>query len=86
MQQGLLVTLGRALALCLLAAPAAPAQDAAAPQPKPDKVVVQVVYKKDAKPAYLDVPGCAWYAWFGSTPAAAARAASTSEERDRTFV
>jgi hypothetical protein len=76
MKLGLLANLGRALAFCLLAAPAASAQDAPAPRPKPDKLVVQVVFRKDAKPSYLDVPDCAWYGWFGSTPAAAARPAS----------
>ncbi|MBV8859607.1 MAG: hypothetical protein JOZ02_21925 [Acidobacteria bacterium] len=76
MKQGLLANLGRALAVCLLSALAASAQEATAPQAKPDKLVVQVVYKSGAKPAYLDVPGCAWYGMFGDTPAAAARAAA----------
>ena len=72
-----LANLGRALAVCLLSTLAASAQEApAAPQSKPDKLVVQVTYKKGAKLAYLDVPGCAWYASFGSTPAAASRAAA----------
>ena len=74
MKQRLLAHLGRALAICLLSALAASAQETPAPQPKPDKLVVQVVYKKGAKPAYLDVPGAAWYALFGSTNAASARA------------
>jgi hypothetical protein len=76
MKQGLRAHLGRALAVCLLSALAAAAQEAPAPPPKPDKLVVQVVYKQGAKPAYLDVPGCAWYGMFGATPAATARAAA----------
>lgn len=77
MRQGLLANLGRAAALCLLASLAAAAQEAPAPpQPAPDKLVVQVEYAKGAKPSFLDVPGCAWYGAFGSTPAAAARAAN----------
>ena len=66
-----LANLGRALAVCLLSALAASAQEA--PQPKPDKLVVQVFYKRGAKPAYHDVPGTAWYALFGRTPAVSAR-------------
>lgn len=61
-----LAKLGRALAVCLLSTLVASAQDApAAPQPKPDKLVVQVVYKKGAKPAYQDVPGGSWFGLFG---------------------
>lgn len=74
MKQGLLANILRALALCLLTLPAASAQEAPVPQPTAGKLVVQVVFKKGAQPAYLDVPGCAWYAWFGNTPAAASRA------------
>lgn len=76
MKQGLLANVGRALFVCLLATLNAVAQEAPAPPPKPDKFVVQVVYKQGAKPAYQDVPGCAWYALFGSTPAAVSRAAA----------
>ena len=76
MKQGLLANLGRALAVCLLSALAASAQEAPAPQPTPSRLVVQVVYKKGAKPAYLDVPGCAWYALFGDAPTPAPRAAA----------
>jgi hypothetical protein len=76
MKQGLLANLGRALAACLLSTLAAAAQEAPAPPSKPDKLVVQVVYMKGAKPAYLEVPNCAWYAGFGTTPAAGARAAA----------
>ena len=76
MKRALLANLGRALAVCLIAATGAAAQEAPAPQPKPDKLVVQVVFKKGAQPSYMDVPECAWYAWFGSTPAAASRAAA----------
>ncbi|HWS88213.1 MAG TPA: hypothetical protein VN282_14680 [Pyrinomonadaceae bacterium] len=71
-----LANLGRALAVCLLSTLAAPAQEAPQPQPAPDKLVVQVVYKKGAQPAYLAVPGTAWYAFFGHTPAASSRAAA----------
>lgn len=76
MKRALLANLGRALAVFLIAATNAPAQESPAPQPKPDKLVVQVVFKKGAQPSYMDVPECAWYAWFGSTPAAASRAAA----------
>ena len=78
MSQAFLANLGRAAALCLMAALAARAQEAAPapPRPAPDKLVVQVEYMKGAKPAFQDVPGSAWYAAFGSTPAAAARAAN----------
>jgi hypothetical protein len=66
MKQGLLANLGRALAVCLILTHAASAQEAQAPQrPAPDKLVVQVVYKEGA-----------WYALFGDTPAASARAAA----------
>jgi hypothetical protein len=68
--------LGRALAACVLVSASAAAQEAPAPQPPPDRLVVQVVYKAGAKPAYLTVPGCAWYAWFGQAPAPAPRAAA----------
>lgn len=77
MRQAPLANLGRAAALCLLAALAARAQEAPAPpRPAPDKLVVQVEYAKGAKPAYQDVPSSSWYAAFGSTPAAAPRAAN----------
>jgi hypothetical protein len=75
MKPGVLANLGRALAACLVPTLAAAAQEAPrAPRPGPDKFVVQVIYKQGAKPAYLDVPGTAWYAYFGSTNAAASRA------------
>jgi len=71
-----LANLGRALAVCLLSTLVTVGQEAPQPQPKPDKLVVQVVYKKGAKPAYLDVPSTAWYAFFGRAPAASSRAAA----------
>lgn len=70
MKQGLVPSLGLALAVCFLLTCDARAQGT------PDKLVVQVVYSRGAQPAYLEVPGCAWYAAFGSTPAAGARAAA----------
>jgi hypothetical protein len=80
MKHGLLANLGRALAACLLSALAASAQEAPAPpRPAPDKLVVQVVYKKGAKTAYQDVPGTAWYALFGSTPAMSRNARAAVE-------
>lgn len=76
MKQGLLANVGRALFLCLLSTLNIAAQEATATPPAPAKLVVQVAYKQGAKPAYLDVPGCAWYGMFGSTSAAASRAAA----------
>ena len=76
MKPDLLANLGRTLAVCLLVTLAATAQEAPAPQPVPSKLVVQVVYKKGAKPAYQDVPGSAWYALFGNAPTPAPRAAA----------
>lgn len=74
MKQGLLSNLGRALAACVLLAPAASAQEAPAPQPEPDKLVVQVIYRQGAKPAYETVPGSSWYACPGRVPTPAPRA------------
>ncbi len=72
------VNLGRALAVCLLSTLAASAQEApaASPQSKPGRLVVRVVYKKGAEPAYEDVPGGAWYGLFGRSPTAAERPAA----------
>jgi hypothetical protein len=70
MRQGIVPSLGLALAVCFLLTCDVRAQET------PDKLVVQVVYSRGAKPAYLEVPGCAWYGAFGSTPAANARAAA----------
>ena len=70
--------LGRALAVCLLTALGASAQEAPAPPPQPPatKVVVQVVYKTGAQPAYQTVPGGSWYAWFGTVTPPVPRAAA----------
>jgi hypothetical protein len=69
--------LGRVLAVCLvLALNVSAQQPVLAPQPPLSRLVVQIVYKKGAQPAYLTVPGSAWYAWFGVTPAASARSAA----------
>ncbi|HEX8151442.1 MAG TPA: hypothetical protein VF591_29950 [Pyrinomonadaceae bacterium] len=76
MKQCLLANLGRALAACLLSTLAAAAQEAPAPQPKPGKLVVQVIYKKGVEPAYDDVPGGSWYGLFGTSPTPAPRAAA----------
>src|SRR5689334_11474692 len=73
MKPRLLSNLGLAVVVCFLTAHVAAAQET---QPAQGKLVVQVVYRKDAKPAYLEVPGTAWYAGFGNTPAASARAAA----------
>lgn len=76
MKPGLLANVGRALFVCLISTLNAAAQEAPAPAPAPPKLVVQIVYKEGAEPAYQDVPGSAWYGMFGSTPAAASRAAA----------
>jgi hypothetical protein len=74
MKMRAVLALAFALNLCL----ALPAHDAAAQQPQsqraPDKLVVQIEYFKGAPPAYESVPGTAWYARFGRTPAADTRA------------
>lgn len=74
MKQGFLSNLGRALAVCVLLTPAASAQEAPAPQPKPDNLVVQVIYRPGAEPAYDTVPGGGWYACPGRVPTPAPRA------------
>lgn len=76
MQLRLFANLGRALAVCTVSTLAAAAQQAPAPQPPPSRLVVQVVYKTGAKPAYMPVPESSWYAMFGSTPTPAPRAAA----------
>lgn len=76
MKQGLVAKLGRALAVCLLSTLGAAAQELPAPQPSQSRLVARVVYKTGAPPAYLDVPGCAWYAMFGDAPTPAPRAAA----------
>ena len=68
--------LGRALAVCLLSALGASAQEAPAPQPPAPRLVVQVIFKTGVKPAYLTVPGSAWHAWFGTVTPPAPRAAA----------
>lgn len=61
---------------CAVAASAQEQQPQQQAAPAPGRLVVQVEYLKGAPPAYQTVPGSSWFGRFGTTPAAASRAAA----------
>ncbi|HWW77202.1 MAG TPA: hypothetical protein VNZ44_17495 [Pyrinomonadaceae bacterium] len=74
MKTKLLLELFRAAVLCVFAATAAAAQEA--PAPAPARLVVEIEYAKDAKPAYQSVPGDAWTGRFEKVATPQPRAAA----------